>query len=222
MNRYIKLTSHVTSVFFSPPTSSLESFAQYHLGTSNHPARTHFKTCFCSITMSSDSMQETPKRRKGKAPTLRDSDWVPHKEHIAELCLSGVLPVELQRIMDVNYGFKAGYVLAFGCETGKHNWQPIRVRQYTYRLRQWGLDRNVNRKEMKAIIRKRQYRKLAEKENPTLSFMCVVLRWTHKKSNAGWTRIMYRRTSSTRLMSGNIVRMVVKNHITCHRLLYKP
>jgi hypothetical protein len=57
--------------------------------------------------MSAIPLQDTPKPRKTKAPTLRDRDWEPHKKQIAELYLSGVLVAELKRIMDVNYGFKA-------------------------------------------------------------------------------------------------------------------
>lgn len=67
--------------------------------------------------MLSDPTLELTKRRKCKAPTLRDSDWEPHKERIAELYLSGVLLAELQRIMDINYGFKAEQVLTFNCST---------------------------------------------------------------------------------------------------------
>ena len=47
----------------------------------------------------------------------------------------------------------------------------IRVRQYRTRISQWGLDKNIKPQEMKAIIKKRQKRKLVETNKGELSFV---------------------------------------------------
>ena len=45
-----------------------------------------------------------------------------------------------------------------------------RLRQYRTRISQWGLDKKVKPKEMEAIVRKRQRRKLVEIEKGELGF----------------------------------------------------
>lgn len=45
-----------------------------------------------------------------------------------------------------------------------------RVRQYRTRVSQWGLDKNVKPQEMKAIVRKRQTRKLVDIDKKPLHF----------------------------------------------------
>ncbi|KAF2190067.1 hypothetical protein K469DRAFT_682227 [Zopfia rhizophila CBS 207.26] len=45
-----------------------------------------------------------------------------------------------------------------------------KLRQYRSRISQWGLDKNIKPKEMKAIVRKRQQRKLVEDHSRELSF----------------------------------------------------
>jgi hypothetical protein len=45
-----------------------------------------------------------------------------------------------------------------------------RERQYRTRISQWRLDKNVKTKEMEAIVRKRQRRKLVETDKPDLIF----------------------------------------------------
>ena len=47
----------------------------------------------------------------------------------------------------------------------------IRVRQYRTRITQWGLDKNIKPQEMKAIVKKRQKRKLLETNKGELSFV---------------------------------------------------
>ena len=44
------------------------------------------------------------------------------------------------------------------------------TRQYRLRLSQWKLDKNIKPKEMRAIVRKRQYRKIVEAHKPQRSF----------------------------------------------------
>ena len=45
-----------------------------------------------------------------------------------------------------------------------------RLRQYRSRISKWGLDKKVKSKEMEAIVRKRQQRKLVEIEKGELGF----------------------------------------------------
>ena len=45
-----------------------------------------------------------------------------------------------------------------------------RLRQYRLRISQWGKDKNVKSKEMQAIVRKRQQRKLVEIDKGQLAF----------------------------------------------------
>ena len=46
-----------------------------------------------------------------------------------------------------------------------------RIRQYRTRLNRWGLDKKVKTHEMKAIVRKRQRRKLVETHKGDLNFI---------------------------------------------------
>lgn len=45
-----------------------------------------------------------------------------------------------------------------------------RIRQYRLRISQWGFDKNIKPGEMKAIVRRRQRRKLVETDKPDLAF----------------------------------------------------
>jgi hypothetical protein len=44
------------------------------------------------------------------------------------------------------------------------------VRQFRTRISQWGLDKNIKPQEMKAIVKKRQQRKLVERDKGELIF----------------------------------------------------
>lgn len=50
------------------------------------------------------------------------------------------------------------------------NTVSVRIRQYRTRIGQWGKDKNVKPQEMKAIVRKRQIRKLDETDKKPLQF----------------------------------------------------
>jgi hypothetical protein len=56
---------------------------------------------------STDSMQPPTKRRKRKAPTLRDSDWEPIKERFTELYTAGVSQKDLKKCMEIEFNFFA-------------------------------------------------------------------------------------------------------------------
>ncbi|KAF2114628.1 hypothetical protein BDV96DRAFT_647324 [Lophiotrema nucula] len=91
--------------------------------------------------------------RKRKAPTLRAEDWEPYRDRIVDLHITQDLPLkEVKQTMKDEFGFSA------------------EIRQYRTRISQWGLDKNVKPKEMKAIVRKRQQRKLVEHSKAELAF----------------------------------------------------
>ncbi|GAB1310447.1 hypothetical protein MFIFM68171_00657 [Madurella fahalii] len=93
------------------------------------------------------------KPRKPKAPTLSAAAWLPYKDKIIELHVRDHRPLhEVKEIMETDYGFKA------------------EVRQYRFRISQWGLDRKIKPGEMKAIVRRRQRRRLVETDKPDLAF----------------------------------------------------
>ncbi|KAH8732423.1 hypothetical protein GQ44DRAFT_766561 [Phaeosphaeriaceae sp. PMI808] len=93
-----------------------------------------------------------PQKRK-KAPILRPDVWEPHKTQIIELHITQGLSLEkVKAIMEGQHKFKAG------------------IRQYRLRISQWGLDKNVKTREMKAIVRKRQQRKLVDVTKGELVF----------------------------------------------------
>jgi hypothetical protein len=59
----------------------------------------------------SQSMLPPPARpRKKKAPTLRESDWVPHQTRITELYSSGMPLKKVKDVIEVETGFSAEYV----------------------------------------------------------------------------------------------------------------
>ncbi|KAH7088838.1 hypothetical protein FB567DRAFT_319314 [Paraphoma chrysanthemicola] len=117
---------------------------------------------------------ETTKGRKTKAPTLRDSDWEPHKDRIHDLHIIQGKPLkEVKQIMHKQYDFSAEYVADFikgrelriGIALTMH-----RIRQYRSRITKWKLDKNIKPAEMKCIVKKRQQRKLLEPNKPDLMF----------------------------------------------------
>lgn len=62
-------------------------------------------------------------------------------------------------------------------------------RQYRTRISQWGLDKNTKLREMKAIVRKQQYRTSVEHDKRPLNFEIrgkpvtndQILRWTKRQ-----------------------------------------
>ncbi|KAH6613895.1 Clr5 domain-containing protein [Boeremia exigua] len=100
-----------------------------------------------------EAMESTARARKPKAPTLRDADWAPHKEHIVQLHITDNIPLkDVKVIMERDYGFVA------------------EIRQYRTRLSKWKLDKNVKTREMKSIIRKSQHRDLVQTAQRSLRF----------------------------------------------------
>ncbi|CEI67481.1 hypothetical protein FVEN_g5585 [Fusarium venenatum] len=92
-------------------------------------------------------MGPQPKRRKKKAPTLRANDWEPYKALILELHDGQKLPLpKVITMIEKECGFTAT------------------PRQYQSRISQWGKDKNIKPREMAAIVRKRQQRKINETE----------------------------------------------------------
>ncbi|KAK3352751.1 hypothetical protein B0T25DRAFT_192108 [Lasiosphaeria hispida] len=94
--------------------------------------------------------------RKRKAPTLRDSDWEPHKERIIELHITENLP--LQQVI--------------GILKREHDFEAT-VRQYRARISKWGLDKNVKKDEMHFIVQKQLQWKL---DNPDKRDLHIELR----------------------------------------------
>ncbi|ORY12441.1 hypothetical protein BCR34DRAFT_482643 [Clohesyomyces aquaticus] len=100
-----------------------------------------------------DSMGPPPKTRKRKAPTLRAHDWEPYKARILQLHVTEDRPLrEVKQTMETDFGFVA------------------EVRQYRKQISGWGEDKNIKPKEMSAIVRKRQRRKIAEPTKSQLIF----------------------------------------------------
>ncbi|KAH8702997.1 Tetratricopeptide repeat-domain-containing protein [Phaeosphaeriaceae sp. PMI808] len=98
------------------------------------------------------SAMDPPARpRKRKAPTRRADDWKPYKDRILDLHTT--LPLEkVRHLIEEEYGFKA------------------ELRQYQRRISEWGKDKNIKPHEMRAIVRKRQRRKLVETNKGELLF----------------------------------------------------
>ncbi|KAK3941755.1 hypothetical protein QBC46DRAFT_352996 [Diplogelasinospora grovesii] len=96
---------------------------------------------------------QTTKPRKPKSRTLREKDWEPVKARIIELHISQdqTLPSVMDQIKQ-EFDFEATQ------------------RQYINILKKWNLGKNIRNEEMKAIVRKRQQRRLAEKNKPDLLF----------------------------------------------------
>ncbi|KAF2787012.1 hypothetical protein K505DRAFT_134338, partial [Melanomma pulvis-pyrius CBS 109.77] len=91
--------------------------------------------------------------RKRKAPTLHASAWEPYKARIVELHNTQGLPLkEVKEHIENEFGFVA------------------EVRQYRTRISQWRKDKNIKPEEMRAIVRKRQQRKLREGNKAELVF----------------------------------------------------
>ncbi|GKU02778.1 kinesin light chain 2 [Fusarium langsethiae] len=98
-------------------------------------------------------MGPPPKRRKRKAPTLRAKDWEPYKTRILELHDEQKLPLpKVKTMIEEEFGFTA------------------ELRQYRTRISQWGKDKNIKPREMAAVVRKRQQRKLVEVEKREQTF----------------------------------------------------
>ncbi|OAL48572.1 TPR-like protein [Pyrenochaeta sp. DS3sAY3a] len=100
-----------------------------------------------------DLMGPPTRRRKRKVATIPAQDWEPYKARIIELHvkLKYKLP-EVKQILEDEHGFVA------------------EIRQYRTRISQWKMDKNVKPREMAAIVRKRQQRKLIEPERGELVF----------------------------------------------------
>jgi hypothetical protein len=116
------------------------------------------------------SAQFQSKQRKKKAPTLRDSDWEPHKLRIFELHASGAHLEEVRETLRVEKDFLPEYVTSDEMVMLHNANQVTRVRQYTWRYKKWGLIKNVKQTEMSAVVRKSQKRKLTEVDKRELVF----------------------------------------------------
>ncbi|KAF2271084.1 TPR-like protein, partial [Lojkania enalia] len=91
--------------------------------------------------------------RKRKAPTLCADAWEPYKARIVELHVTlGLSLPEVKKKIEDEFGFTA------------------ELRQYRTRVSQWGKDKNVKPQEMRAIVRKRQQRRLVEVNKGELLF----------------------------------------------------
>jgi hypothetical protein len=65
-----------------------------------------------TVLMASQSILPPPaKHRKKKAPTLRESDWKPHKDRIIELYASGMTLEDVKETIEYGNDFRAEYVL---------------------------------------------------------------------------------------------------------------
>ncbi|KAH8592587.1 hypothetical protein B0O99DRAFT_464286, partial [Bisporella sp. PMI_857] len=97
-----------------------------------------------------------PNSRKRKAPTLRADDWEPVKARVIELYIDRERPLpEVKEVVEQEFN-SIGFTAT--------------IRQYQLRLSQWCRDKNVKPNEMKAIVRKRQQRKLVEMHKGELIF----------------------------------------------------
>lgn len=114
-------------------------------------------------------MMPASKIRKAKAPTLRDSDWEPHKDRILELYSQQNMDAQsLQRILSEERGFHAEYALY---TKGAFVLADIaRLRQYETPLKKWKLGKYIKHREMAAIVRKMQHRTLIEVDKGDLTF----------------------------------------------------
>ncbi|PNP80473.1 hypothetical protein FNYG_06072 [Fusarium nygamai] len=102
---------------------------------------------------SAPTMGPPQKRRKKKAPTLRDEGFEPFKDRILELYETQKLPLEMVKIMiEEEFGFTA------------------QLRQYQSRITKWGKDKNIKKAEMTAIVRKHQQREILETGKRKLCF----------------------------------------------------
>jgi hypothetical protein len=63
-----------------------------------------------ALTDSQSMLPPPAKPRKKKAPTLRESDWVPHQTRITELYSSGLPLKEVMKVIEEETGFSAEYV----------------------------------------------------------------------------------------------------------------
>jgi hypothetical protein len=105
--------------------------------------------------------------RKRRAPTLRAGDWEPYKARIVELHITQRLPLrEVKEKVEREFGFTAEYVFLQSRTTPASiictDLLVKRLRQYRTRIIQWRGDNTIKADSMKAIIRKRQRRKLIE------------------------------------------------------------
>lgn len=132
------------------------------------PSRRHEHSTLSDVVA---QMQPPAKPRKRKAATLRDEDWEPHREKIVELFASGLSLDELKLAMEVDFDFFPEYAMfTFLHLTPQNTNTTPRIRQYKSQFKKWGLGRNVTSREMKAIVRKRQQRKILEPSKPELVF----------------------------------------------------
>ncbi|KAF2248169.1 hypothetical protein BU26DRAFT_519899 [Trematosphaeria pertusa] len=115
-----------------------------------HPAR--IALARESNVLPTTAMGPPTQQRKRKAPTLRAEAWEPYKARIIELHITRSLPLKDVKTMMEDFGFIA------------------EERQYRTRISQWRKDKNVKPQEMKAIVRKRQQRKLVEVDKRGLVF----------------------------------------------------
>ncbi|PVI02948.1 TPR-like protein [Periconia macrospinosa] len=105
------------------------------------------------FAMPAEAMRPPVQLRKKKAPTLREKQWAPYKDRILQLHIEMKMSLpQVKKKMEEEYGFKA------------------ELRQYRSQITRWGLDKNVKTQEMKAIVRKRQRRKLIETDKNELEF----------------------------------------------------
>jgi hypothetical protein len=117
-----------------------------------------------------NTMQDMQPQKK-RARTLREKDWEPCKPRITEL-LSTQKPqlAEVKLLIEKEFNFTAEYVEHSTISSHICANQLLRDRQWKSRLKQWGLERNIKPKEMKAIVRNRQQRRLVETDKRDLKF----------------------------------------------------
>ncbi|KAF2192654.1 TPR-like protein [Zopfia rhizophila CBS 207.26] len=142
------------------PLDGQVTTSQSHLSHSFDP----FPTLHTSKPYTAESFSDTQvipatpmgpptNSRKRKALTLRADAWEPYKARIIELHITQGLPLrEVKKKIEEELGFTA------------------ELRQYRTRISQWGKDKNIKPKEMRAIVKKRQQRKVIEVNKSELVF----------------------------------------------------
>jgi len=128
-------------------------------------------TSLGAVAMFANTVQPPSRIRKKKAPTLRENDWEPFRERIVDLYSSGMPLKQVKQAMETEFKFCAEYVSDVRREESfELAKRSVRVRQYKSCINRWKVDKNVKPSEMKAIVKKRQKRRLIETEKPELMF----------------------------------------------------
>lgn len=117
------------------------------------------------------SLKPPTRPRKPKVPTMKDVDWEPYKNMIIDAHVTQQQPLQQVRAyMEREHGFVARSIWI-----NKSFIRPLAdhgdsIRQYRLRITQWKCDKNIKPKEMRAIVRKRQERKIIETDKPERIF----------------------------------------------------